>query len=102
MQCFVNIILSINEYLEPINPGQDYYLGGMRMLDFKHVVASAQLHWLQKYLTFKEKDWHVMFEYFLNVENPVLYIPSNYSTKELSSNTPDYYKATKSVSIYGK
>lgn len=71
---------------------QDYYLGGMRMLDFKHVVASAQLHWLQRYLTFKENDWRVLFEYFLNVENPVLYIRSNFSPKEFSSNMPDYYK----------
>ena len=28
---------------------QDFNLGGMKMVDMKHIVASAQLHWLNRY-----------------------------------------------------
>ena len=71
---------------------QDYNLGGMKMVDMKHIVASAQLHWLKRYFTFQQNDWSICFELFLNKENPRLFLRSNFSLKDLPSNMPDYYK----------
>ena len=62
------------------------------MLDFKNVIASAKIYWLKRYLTFEQNDWRLFFEYFLKVQNPNIFVRSNFSLKDIPTNLPEYYR----------
>jgi len=71
---------------------QNYQLGGMKMVDFKQVIAGAQLQWLTRYLNLEQNDWKMFFDYFLNVEDPSLFIRSNFALQDLPAIMPDHYR----------
>ena len=70
---------------------QSYEHGGIRMLDFNHMIVGAKISWIKRYMDFGNPDWKVLFENFNSKQNLKLFLRCNFSPKDISNKIPDYY-----------
>jgi len=70
---------------------QNYSDGGLKMLDFNHMIMSAKIKWIKRYLNGQDIDWKILFESFCKKKNLGLFLRSNFSIDELTKSLPLYY-----------
>ena len=70
---------------------QSYEHGGIKMLDFKHLIVGAKIGWIKRYMDFGNPDWKVLFENLNSKQNLKLFLRCNFSPKDIPNKLPDYY-----------
>ena len=61
---------------------QEYQDGGLKMLDFNHMIKSAKIKWIKRYFDGNDNDWKVLFELACRKKNLGLFLRANYCLTE--------------------
>ena len=72
---------------------QNYEKGGLKMYNLTHIIKSASIMWVKRYLDNIDRIWKHTFEHFCQCKNLNLFLRCNFNHLELPFTLPNHYKS---------